>query len=46
MARTINLIDLKITRLVIDYDRQAVAVMYSLQDADGKAWVSSEATFL
>lgn len=45
MAKTISLTELKISRVVIDYDQQAVTVLYSMIDAAGKGWISGEATF-
>lgn len=45
MAKTIVMTDLKVKQLIIDYDRQAVIVLYDMVDAAGRPWISSEATF-
>ena len=45
MSKTIELTDLIITNLKINYDEQYVLVGYSLVDADGKRWQDGVAYF-
>jgi hypothetical protein len=45
MTKTITLNELNVKQITIDYQRQAVIVLYDMVDAAGRPWISSEATF-
>ncbi len=45
MAKTIELTDLIINYLHVDYMAQCVRVSYNLRDAAGKTWSQGEAVF-
>ena len=45
MARTINMTQLRVTRMELDYVQNRVAAWYDLLDAQGKVWESGVAFF-
>jgi hypothetical protein len=45
MAKIINLTDLVINFIVIDYENQKAMVNYKMIDASNKTWVTGEAIF-
>jgi hypothetical protein len=45
MTKIIELVDLVIRRIVVNYESNSVTVLYDLVDNNGKVWQTGEATF-
>lgn len=45
MTKTVELIDLSIRQLILDYEKECVTAIYDLLDANGQIWESGSAFF-